>query len=96
MPKHVVKITAWTPYERNKLQGFATILVREPHLAVNGVAMHQQGKARRAHLPSKPMVQDGQLIHGSDGRVILEFTDRETASAFSCACWAALDAYQRS
>jgi hypothetical protein len=100
MPKHAVEILEWLPFERGTLLGFAKIRISELRLIVKGVTLHQKNGSRLAQLPSKPMVQDGQLIQGSDGRVryvpVLEFTDRETASAFSCACWAALEAFRQS
>jgi hypothetical protein len=80
--------------------GFASVQVRELRRTIHDVALHEKNGKRWVPPPSKPMVQDGQLIYGSDGRVryvpVLELDDRETASAFSSACWAALEAFQNS
>ena len=83
-----------TPCERNTLVGFASIRVRELHLVVHAVALHQRDGRRWAQLPSKPMLKGGELIHEPDGRIkyakILEFETSEVQQAFSAA---ALDAY---
>jgi hypothetical protein len=91
MPKDAIEVVDWKPCERNTLKGFATIKVREHRLTIHDVALHKRDDKRWAQLRSKPMVQGGQLIHGSDGRIkrvpIVAFSNRETASAFSQACW---------
>jgi hypothetical protein len=82
MPKHALDVIAWRPCERNTLKGFASV-----QMTIHDVALHEKNGKHWAQPPSKPMVQDGQLIYGSDGRVryvlVLELDDRETASAFA-------------
>jgi len=100
MAKHALEVVDWKPCERNTLRGFATIKIRELRLVVHDVALHERNGTRWAQLPGKPTLKDGKPITGDDGRIryvpILEFSDRETASAFSQACWQALETYQQS
>lgn len=100
MPKHALTILDWRPYERKTLRGFAAVKITELRMLIHGVGMHQKGASRWAQLPSKPLVVDDQRSRHDTGKIkyvpIIEITDRETADAFSQACWSALDAYQKS
>ena len=100
MGKHALTMVDWKPHERNSLRGFATVKIPELRMVVHGVAMHELGAKRWAQLPSKPLVVDDQPARHANGNIkyvpIVEITDRETAIAFSQACWSALDAYQKS
>jgi hypothetical protein len=97
MPKHVIEILEWLPYERNTLLGFAKIRIKELRLVISGVAIHQKNGSRWAQLPCKPMFKDGELIHEPDGRIkyakILELETSEVQQAFSAAVLDAYDIY---
>jgi len=98
MPKHVIEILEWLPFERNTLLGFAKIRIKELRLIIGGVAIRQKNSSRWAQLPSKAMVQDDQLVRGPDGRVkyakILEFETAEIRQAFSAAVLNAYNSYR--
>jgi len=72
--RHSLDVIACRPCERNTLKGFASVQVRElRRLTAHDVTLREKSGQRWARRhntqpPSKPMVQDGQLIYGSDGR----------------------------
>lgn len=89
MPKFTVEIEAFRPHRVSTLRGFATITIRELHLRISDLAVHQHsGGAKWVAMPAKPLIgDDGALRHDERGRIaycsILQFLDGETRRAFS-------------
>ena len=77
------------PLHRNALYGLATIRISELKLELKDVAVHQKNAKRWAQLPSKPVIKDGTVVKGDDGKItylpIMSFTNRAVADAFSAA-----------
>lgn len=66
MAKHAIEVVTWKPCERNTLRGFADIRVRELHLVIYGVAMHERDGSRWTQLPAKSLVI--KLVRDDNGR----------------------------
>jgi hypothetical protein len=94
--KHTVAVTAFRPFHRGTLRGFATVHINELHLVVHDIAIHQQaGGACWAALPAKPLLdRDGNPKRTSAGKIeyarILNFDSRAVADAFGDAVIEAL------
>jgi hypothetical protein len=97
--KHNVDCLSFRAFSKNTLVGFAKICIRELHLVIHDVALHQKGDARWAALPAKPQMRDGAFVSDDNGKIayfpILEFETRETREAFSAAVWRAVEANQK-
>jgi hypothetical protein len=89
MSKLTLTCTAFKPFEKNTLRGFAEIFVKDMQLTIRDIALHQKNDARWASLPSKPMLKDGVLMKDAEGKgvyvSILEFGSKEVRNAFSSA-----------
>lgn len=94
--KHTVVTTAFRAFHRGTLRGFATIHIRELHLTVHDIAIHQQaGGTCWVQLPAKPLLdRDGNPKRTGAGKIeyarILNFDSRAVADAFSDAVIEAL------
>jgi hypothetical protein len=94
--KHTIDCLAFKPLSKNTLRGFAKIRVRELHLVVNDVTLHEKGGNRWAGLPGRPQVRDGAVVTDDNGKTayapVLEFESRAASDAFSDAVWRAVEA----
>ncbi len=94
MSKMTITCDDWRGLRRNTLLGFAAIQIKELHLTIRDVAVHEKDGRRWAQLPAKPQVKDGALVTGGGGKIqyfpIMEFDGRETRNAFSNAVCAAV------
>jgi hypothetical protein len=86
--KFTIRVEAFTPRRSNTLFGFCTVVIPELRLRINDIAVHEKNGRRWAQLPSKPMIdRDRNLKRDENGKIayaiILQFTDRATADAFS-------------
>ena len=93
--KLTVHATAFRPYCRGTLRGFANIHIPEIHLCICDVAVHRSASgASWAQLPARPVVDDGELRRTELGKIeyaqLLTFDDRATREAFSAAVIRAL------
>jgi hypothetical protein len=91
-----VVCTAWKPFDRNTLKGFADLWLRTVCLNIRGCAVHEKNGRRRVQLPAKPRLdKDRNLVRDSDGKVqyakVMEFDSKEVADRFSEAALKALD-----
>ena len=95
--KHTITCIAFKPLRRNTLLGFASIRIDELKLVISEIAIHDSHGRQWAALPSRPWVQNGQVVKGDDGKIkyqpICEFDNRETRDAFSAAVVRAVLAY---
>jgi hypothetical protein len=87
--KMTIKCTAFRPFHRNTLFGFAEIVISELGLKLKDVALHEKANSRWAALPAKPQIKDGSLVKNADGKLeyfaIADFTSRDIRDAFSAA-----------
>jgi hypothetical protein len=85
--KLTVRVTAWRPFHKNRLRGFAAVKVEDLRLSFLEVAVHERDGKTWAQLPSRPWVKDGQLVTGEDGKVkyqpLHEFDSAAVRTAFS-------------
>jgi hypothetical protein len=58
-----------SPLERNSLNGFATVRIKELRLTIKDVAVHESHGKLWAALPSKPQIKDGQLVTNTSGKL---------------------------
>jgi len=91
-----VVCTAWKPFERNTLKGFADLWLRAPRLNIHGCAVHEKNGKRWVQLPAKPKLdQNRELVKDQTGRIqycpVMEFDSREVADRFSEAALKAID-----
>jgi hypothetical protein len=99
MPKHTIIVTAFKPFHRGTLRGFANIYVAELHMSIRDLAIHEGASgARWVQPPAKPLIDsDGNVQRTSDGRIqnalIFNFDDRATSQAFSAAVCGALSRF---
>ena len=88
--------TAWKPFERNTLKGFAGLWLRAARLDVHGCAVHEKNGKRWVQLPARPRLdQDHQLLRDDAGKIrywpVMDFDSREVADRFSEAALKAID-----
>ena len=88
--------TAWKPFERNTLKGFADLWLRTARLNIRGCAVHEKNGRRWVQLPAKPQLdKDRQLVRDDAGKVqyarVMEFDSREVADRFSEAALEAIE-----
>ena len=88
--------TAWKPFERNTLRGFADLWLRAARLHVRGCAVHEKNGKRWVQLPARPQLDKGQaLVRDAAGKIqyatILQFDDREVAERFNVAALKAVE-----
>jgi hypothetical protein len=94
--KHIITVTAFRPFRRGTLCGFATVHINELRLTVHDVAVHQQaGGACWTAMPAKALLdRDGNPRRTGAGKIeyarILNFDSRAVADAFSDAVIEAL------
>ena len=91
-----VVCTAWKPFERNTLKGFAELWLRTACLNIRGCAVHEKNGRRWVQLPAKPQLdRDRNLVRDSDGKVqyakVMEFDSKEAADRFSEAALKEID-----
>jgi hypothetical protein len=95
--KHQIDCVGFKPMRKGSPIGFATITIRELRPTIHDVTLHERGAAKWSTPPGKPLIKDGAVVTGSDGKVqylpVLEFGDRATRDAFSTAVWRALEAF---
>ncbi len=88
MTQPAVICTAWKPFERNTLQGFADLWLRAARLNIRGCAVHQKNAKRWVQLPARPQLdKDRNLVRDPhSGKIeytkILSFEDRQHADTF--------------
>ena len=88
--------TAWKPFERNTLKGFADLWLRNARLNIHGCAVHEKNDRRWVQLPAKPQIdKDRNLVRDEGGKVqyakILDFDSREVADRFNEAALKAIE-----
>ena len=94
--KFPVICTAFRPFCRNTLIGFATLKLPDLRLVIRDVAVHEHGNGKRwVGLPAKPVIdRDGVARRNTEGKIeyaaVLEFEGREVRDAFSAEVIAAL------
>ena len=94
--KHTITVTAFRPFRRGTLCGFAVVHINELHLTIHDVAVHQQpGGACWTALPAKPLLdRDGNPRRTGAGKIdyarMLNFDSRAVADAFGDAVIEAL------
>ena len=62
-----VVCTAWKPFERNTLKGFADFWLRAVHLNIRGCAVHEKNGERWVQLPAKPKLDQNQALARDEG-----------------------------
>ena len=87
---------AWKPLERNTLQGFADLWLRNARLNIHGCAVHEKNGKRWVQLPARPQLdKDRHLVRDSDGKVqygkVIDFDSREVADRFNAAALKAIE-----
>jgi hypothetical protein len=90
-----MKATAFRPFERATLRGFATIVL-DNGIAILDVALHERNGKRWCSPPSRPMIdKERRLVIGDDGKIkyapMIEFVDANTRFRWSDAAVAAID-----
>ena len=94
--KHTIDCLAFRPMAKNTLRGFARIRIRELHLIVNDVTLHEKAGSRWAGLPGRPQICDGVVVTDKRGKTayaaVLEFENRAAGDAFSEAVWRSVEA----
>ena len=93
--KPAVLCTAWKPYEKNTLRGFADLWLRAVRLHVRGCAVHEKNGKRWVQLPARPQLDTAHnLVRDAAGKIqyatILQFDDREVADRFNAAALEAI------
>ena len=58
--------TAWKPFERHTLKGFADLWLRAARLNIHGCAVHEKNGRRWVQLPAKPQL-DAELVIDAEG-----------------------------
>jgi hypothetical protein len=91
-----VVCTAWKPFERNTLKGFADLWLRAVRLNIRNCALHEKNGRRWVQLPAKPQLdKDRNLVRGEDGKIryakVIEFDSREVADRFNAAALKAIE-----
>jgi hypothetical protein len=96
--KTTITCDDWRAVRRNTLLGFAAIKIRELHLTIRDVAVHEKGERRWAQLPARPQIKDGMAVTDAAGKVqyfpVMAFDGRGVADAFSAAVCAAILAHE--
>lgn len=81
-----VSLLAWKAVQRNTLRGFAKVRLGKS-MTIADVALHVANGRRWAQLPSKAMVNSGELMRDDAGKIkyvpVIEWLDRESADRFS-------------
>ena len=93
---HTVLCTAFKPFERNTLKGFADLWLRTARLNIRGIAVHEKNGKRWVQLPARPQLdKDRQLVRDDAGKIqyatVLEFDSREVADRFNTAALKAIE-----
>jgi len=93
-----VVCTAFKPFERNTLKGFADLWLRGARLNIRGCAVHEKNGKRWVQLPAKPQLdKDRELIRDAGGKIqyapVMEFDSREVADRFNAAALKAVEAF---
>jgi hypothetical protein len=87
MGKLTLECVEFRPLQRNTLAGFAAIRIPAMRLTILDVALHTNGEARWAQLPSKAQLRDGMLVRNEQGKTqyvpVLEFDTPGVRNAFS-------------
>ncbi len=91
-----VVCTAFRPFERGTLKGFADLWLRTARLNIKGCAVHEKNGKRWVQLPAKPQIdKDRNLVRDEGGKVqyakILDFDSREVADRFNAAALKAIE-----
>ena len=94
--KALVICTAWKPYERNTLRGFADLWLRAARLNVKDCAVHEKIARRWVRLPAKPQLdKDRQLVRDDTGKIqyakVIDFDSKEVADRFNAAALKAIE-----
>jgi hypothetical protein len=90
-----VTVESFHAHSSGTLLGFATVLIPELHLRVIDCPVHKKNGQRWLAFPAKPQIsKDGSVRRDERGKAlyvaVLEFTDKETRTAFSARAIAAL------
>jgi hypothetical protein len=87
MDKLTLESVEFRPLQRNTLVGFAAIRIPAMRPTILDVALHTNGEARWAELPSKAQLRDGMLVRNEQGKTqyapVLEFDTPSVRNAFS-------------
>jgi hypothetical protein len=82
-----IEVVSFKPFQKNTLQGFATIRMSNIGLEVRDVCLHQKDGRRWIQLPSKAYEKDGKTLWS----YILDFYDKARGEQFQQATLVALD-----
>ena len=93
---HAVTCTAFKPFQRDTLQGFADLWLRSARLNIRGCAVHERNGKRWVQLPARPQLdKDRQLVRDDADKIqyatVLEFDSREVADRFNAAALKAIE-----
>jgi hypothetical protein len=93
-----VVCTAFRPFERGTLKGFADLWLHAARLNIQGCAVHEKNGKRWVQPPAKPKLdQKRELDKDKTGRIqycpVMEFDSREVADRFSEAALKAIDEF---
>lgn len=87
-----IEVQSFRSYQKNTLQGFATIRLSNIGLEIRDVCLHEKDGKRWIQLPAKPY----QKTDGKQGwTYILDFYDKARAEQFQKLALQALDIYLR-
>ncbi len=94
-----VVCTAWKPFERSTLQGFADLWLRAARLHIRGCAVHEKNGKRWVRLPARQQLdKDRNVVCNDAGKIqyatILKFDGREVADRFSAAAITAIQDFE--
>ena len=88
--------TAWNPFERNPLRGFADLWLHTARLNIKGCALHEKNGRRWVQLPARPQLdQNRELVKDDAGKVqyakVIDFDSREVSDRFNAAALKAIE-----
>jgi len=96
-----IEVTAWKPFERGTLLGFAEVFIPALKLHIGDVGVHKHPTGKRwASLPGKPRLdRDRRLVLTPDGKPeyskVIWWDGRPVADAFSAKVIAGVEAFEK-
>lgn len=87
-----IEITNFTPLQsKGSLQGFVSVLLKEPGLEIGGIAVHEKDGNQWLQLPAKPYKK----LDGKTGwSYLINFREKKNYQQFQKATLEAIDALQ--
>ena len=86
-----VEVTSFKPFQKNTLQGFATLRLTNIGLEIRDVCLHEKSGKRWVQLPSKSYQKDGKQLW----TYVLDFYDKSRAAQFQNAALSAIDRFNQ-